>query len=356
MLYPYTFVPHTMDKMQSFIDFIFYAVWCKARHHREYGLHLFAANAKLYSVMFEFHYSDTKIADFFNKNIELIHKEFKKIPPHGIRQIKQWYKGNNNIELICSNEHKVQVAKYADIQKLYPDLEKSISIFFRNIYDNLNSAALKKYIGNIDSHYDEFISKNDEGKCPFCGINDLLGEYNSKREAYDHYLPKVFYPFNSINFRNLVPACHHCNSSYKGTKDPAYKPKDPLNATKRRVAFYPFKKSLQPISLEIKLKHIDIKKLTPKDITLHFGPNTIAQEIETWKDVYGIEERYKDKLCRKNDGKAWVMQVLDEWKNRGHDPKIFLTSLESNAKNYPLADCNFLKKPFFDALEKLGLF
>ncbi len=27
----------------------------------------------------------------------------------------------------------------------------------------------------------------------------------SNPEAYDHYLPKSLYPFNSINFRNLVP-------------------------------------------------------------------------------------------------------------------------------------------------------
>ena len=26
------------------------------------------------------------------------------------------------------------------------------------------------------------------------------------------YLPKVLYPFNSINFRNLVPDYNHCNA------------------------------------------------------------------------------------------------------------------------------------------------
>lgn len=29
MLFPYIYVPHQMEKMQEFIDFIFYAVWCK---------------------------------------------------------------------------------------------------------------------------------------------------------------------------------------------------------------------------------------------------------------------------------------------------------------------------------------
>ena len=31
MLFPYTYVPHSMEKMQEYIDFIFYQVWC-GRH------------------------------------------------------------------------------------------------------------------------------------------------------------------------------------------------------------------------------------------------------------------------------------------------------------------------------------
>ena len=31
MLFSYIYVPHKMEKMQAFIDFIFYEVWCKAR-------------------------------------------------------------------------------------------------------------------------------------------------------------------------------------------------------------------------------------------------------------------------------------------------------------------------------------
>ena len=61
----------------------------------------------------------------------------------------------------------------------------------------------------------------------------MKGTHHSKREAYDHYLPKVLYPFNSINFRNLAPACHECNSTYKLGKDPAHNPAG------RRKAFNP---------------------------------------------------------------------------------------------------------------------
>ena len=50
-----------------------------------------------------------------------------------------------------------------------------------------------------------------------------------------------------------------------------------------------------PIELQINLQHSDISKITPADITLHLSRRHHT-EIETWKDVYGIEERYKAKL------------------------------------------------------------
>ena len=44
MLFPYTYVPHQMEKMQTFIDFIFHEVWCEAPTSGPFGLNLFDAN------------------------------------------------------------------------------------------------------------------------------------------------------------------------------------------------------------------------------------------------------------------------------------------------------------------------
>lgn len=62
--------------------------------------------------------------------------------------------------------------------------------------------------------------------------------------------------------------------------------------------------------LQVVLHQTDIEKLTSADITLQFGPAALLEELDTWKDVYGIEERYKAKLCGENDGKYWLTQVL----------------------------------------------
>jgi len=356
MLFPYTYVPHQMEKMQAFIDFIFYAVWCQAPSKGLYRLELFASNPELLEVMTAFHYDDSKGAEFFAGHVERIYALFAPLSACQVEQLRLWYRANNDVEGVCANDHAMSLKRYADFPAELEDLGDQLKSFFTRLYSNVGIAVLKRCVGDIDDHYKTFVQTNKKGKCPFCGLSDLLGPNHIPREAYDHYLPKALYPFNSINFRNLVPACHHCNSSYKTSKDPAYIPKDPARAVHRRAVFYPYKTSAHSIELQIDLQHSDIANLIPADITLQFGPAAIAQEIDTWKDVYGIEERYKSKLCTESDGKAWLTQVLDEWRELGKEPQDFLNTLEFNAGCRPFTDCNFLKQPFLDACRRQGIF
>lgn len=358
MLFPYVYVPHQMERMQRFVNFIFYQVWCRAPKAGPYGLNLFDANPPLKEVMTLFAYDHTDAGDRFSSQVQAIYLKFSVLRHSDIAQFKRWFQGNNNLEMVCANDSATHLARYVDIAVNHKNLATQLGDFFKGLYSQsfLDLAALRAKIGEIDDHYNTFVQMNKVGKCPFCGIHDLLGEYHSKREAYDHYLPKALYPFNSINFRNLVPACHHCNSSYKTSKDPAYTPKDPARAIHRRAVFYPYKTAPHSIDLQINLQHSDITNLTPTDITLQFGPAMISEEIETWKHVYGIDERYKAKICGENDGKYWLMQVLDEWKEDGRLPSDFLKTLRRQAQAQPYADCNFLRKPFLDACKQTGLF
>lgn len=358
MLFPYTYVPHQIERMQRFVNFIFYQVWCRARKAGPYGLNLFDANPALKDVMMSFAYDHTDAGDRFSSQIQAIYLSFSLLGRRDIAQFKRWYQGNNNLVKVCANDPAAHLARYADIAVNHKNIADQLSTFFKGLYSQslLGLAALRAKVGDIDDHYQAFVKINTAGKCPFCGISDLFGEYHSKREAYDHYLPKALYPFNSINFRNLVPACHHCNSSYKTSKDPAYTPKDPARAVHRRAVFYPYKMAVHSIQLQIALQHLDIARLTPADITLQFGPAAITQEIDTWKDVYGIEERYKAKLCGENDGKYWLTQVLDECQAYDKEPADILAMRAQQARSRPYADCNFLRKPFLDACQQKGLF
>lgn len=352
MLFPYTYVPHQMEKMQAFIDFIFHEVWCKAPASGPFGLHLFDANAELREVMEAFYYSDTQGADFFYGHVERIYGLFSALTAAQINQFQQWYQDNNDLEKVCANDPTAHLVRYAEITVAYEDLGNQLAAFFKGLYSQslLDLAVLRAKIGDIADHYKAFVSTNKAGKCPFCGIGDIKGMRHSKREAYDHYLPKALYPFNSINFRNLAPACHECNSTYKLSKDPAH------NQGGRRKAFNPYAAAGHNVEIQLTLQHADIDKLEPADITMQFGPAVLAEELDTWKDVYGVEERYKAKLCGENEGKYWLTQVFEESEAYDKQPADILNMRIQQAQSRPYADCNFLRKAFLEACQAKGIF
>jgi hypothetical protein len=364
MLFPYTYVPHQMDRVQEFIDYIFFEIWCKAPVGLVFHPDLFDGNLDLKEVMSEFGFSAKAPASgkAFYKEVKEIYELFAKLPAQEIEQFKCWYQGNNDLEKVCANDPTAQVVRYADIEANYPKLTEQLASFFKELYSRLSLADLHAKIGDIDDHYKAFSKINRIGKCPFCGIDDLLGANHTPRDAYDHYLPKALYPFNSANFKNLVPACHHCNSSYKTSKDPIYTPKDAAGATLRRKAFFPFSTTHPVIDIKVTLPHLDLQKMTPAEVAISFGPSEVADQIETWKNVYGIVERYRAKLLG-GDAMAWLVEVLDEWRWNeesagvdGKPPEKYLREVSRHAVNSPYANGNFLKHSFLQSCKAVGLF
>ncbi|MAN80983.1 MAG: hypothetical protein CMM77_13055 [Rhodospirillaceae bacterium] len=348
MLVPYEYVPHQMERMQEFINFIF-DVWCSAPSGAPYSLNLYNGNPDLKEIMTAFHYADTQIADFYSSNIEAIYRHFSQLDQGQIDQLRLWFDANNQIEAACSDKD-LQIARYAEVEALDANLAAALRKFFTGIYDKVGAADLVQKIGTISAHHDAFVLVNNFGKCPFCGLSDLKGEYHEKREAYDHYLPKALYPFNSINFRNLVPTCHECNSVYKLQKDPAF------GEGARRKSFFAYSAVPSDIRIKVKLASPNYESISPDDIVFEYGPPEKTEEIATWCDLYGIDERYKAKCCGENDGKYWVAQVLDECANEGVTPDQLMARIRRQAEKSPLAESNFLKKAFLEGCKEAGFF
>ena len=353
MLFTYTYVPHQMDKMQRFIDFIFHEVWCKAPIGLDFQPDLFDGEPDLKEVMTEFGFS-TKAAvrgKTFYKDIKAIYELFAPLSPQDIDQFKLWYGGNNDLERVCANDPNIRIVRYADIPVAQKELSEQLAGFFKDLYSQslLNLAPLRAKIGDINDHYQTFVATNKPKKCPFCGITIIKRSNHTKREAYDHYLPKALYPFNSINFRNLAPACHDCNSAYKGTKDPIH------NAKGRRKAFNPYSKTAHVVRIKITLTHTDFDRLGDSDIIMEFGPTDLVEELETWRDLYGIDERYKAML-RDGDAQYWFQQVVDEGLPTNEQIAERLKKILKDAQNSPYAEYNFLKRPFLEACQQMGLF
>jgi hypothetical protein len=355
MLFPYKYIPHSIEKMQKFVDYIFDEVWCKAQSVPDYSFNLYDNEPELKDVIISFDSSNNKSSIFFNTKIREIFDVFKRLPATDIKKLKSWYKANNEIEKLCSNDPDVTPVLYKELKNFNLRLSDLIETFFKNLYPNkdhniLSPPPLSRKIGKIIDHYTEFMNVNKKGKCPFCGINDIKGNNHTKRDAYDHYLPKKLYPFNSINFRNLAPMCNDCNSFYKSAKDPLHSTND-----NRRKAFYSYSSACYKVEIRISLTSTDIEHLTSDDITIKFGPPDLLEELNTWNELFEIEKRYKDKCCSA-DARYWISQVIEEGENCGLMPIKMLSAKFKCAENSPYSDTNFLRIPFLKACKEKNIF
>ena len=207
--------------------------------------------------------------------------------------------------------------------------------FFDELFDrHIKSGPISKELGDLKKHVDEFSKGNREGVCPFCGLEETRDENYSTRDPYDHYLPRFKYPFNAVNFRNLVPICHICNSSYKTTKDPISQ-----WPGMRQQAFAPYESNVQFPEIQVKLDPHKIESLTKDDIDISIRSSANQNKIDVWQWLFGIQERYKGKLCKKRGAHAWLRMVLESVQ-----PRELFKDIVNNATKDPLLDDGFTKK------------
>ncbi len=125
---------------------------------------LFNANPELKQVMNDCHFSDSKYADFFASHVEQIYVLFSQLNPTTLSQLQTWYRNNNNIEQVCSNDPATSIAKYSCLCNLLAnsDLYEKLSSFFKELYNSklLTLKVLKDKIGTIDEHYKVFRNRN----------------------------------------------------------------------------------------------------------------------------------------------------------------------------------------------------
>ena len=360
MLFNYRYINHSIEGFQGYLDHLVKDVWCKATG--DFTLDML--HPELREIVEEIYNTEEdttrgNTGDLLYGPITKIYEIFKSQLTAAQRlQVSTWYDHNNDIDALCACDPHKLPATYADIHAINPNLAEQLKNFCESLFTRvIHIKAVTSRIGEIDDHYDAFVTENDEGKCPYCGFGDIKGVHHTKREAYDHFLPKGTYPFNSVNFHNLAPMCHDCNSSYKLKLDPI-KHIDPVtrkNNGGRRRAFYSYGNVNPGINISVTIKTKDVTNLVPDQIELKLTAPGRADEVEAWKDVFGIEERYRAKCCGENDGKGWLSRVRDECQNYNLTPQQMLNAEIRSAENRPWADSNFLKKPFLEACNKIGI-
>lgn len=267
------------------------------------------------------------------------------------KQIKKWYKRSRNLDNICNNVKLYNPISIHVFEKYSLKLAEELYSFYKNLFDHaLTLAVIKNNNGTLENHYKEFIKLNNRGICPFCGLSTLRSYEMKGHEAYDHFLPKETYPTYSVNFSNLVPTCHDCNSIHKLRNSPiVFK-----NNNKQKVIF-PYSSKTPDIDFKIKVNISNYQEYEHRHLSIAISSKVEIEKVRTWFKLYNIEKRYKDELTNEGSGKYWLVQFIDELANN-EDRETELKRLPEKLIKSKYKDKNFLKVPFILACREEGLF
>jgi len=179
MLFTYTYINHDIEKLQKYLDFIFFEIWCKA--DGTFDAEKLAGHPELQQIYIDLGNIDEdekggKSATFFNGHLEKIYAEFLTLDDATIERLKEGYRNNNNIEGLC-NDKSIQPMTYDDLKATHPDLTKLLKSFYGKLYGSESPFNLKVFgqlnTKLIQDHYEQFMNRNKEGKCPFCGLSNI---------------------------------------------------------------------------------------------------------------------------------------------------------------------------------------
>lgn len=213
------------------------------------------------------------------------------------------YMAHNEVEALCNGQGQLSKQWKTMSEKL----RNAATDLFSFMYEQtLNSESFREFSGvNLRDHYLAFRAAYAHQMCPFCGLEDYvdIGPEVLQRDHYDHYLHRSAYPFAAINFHNLYPMCHHCNSSFKKANEVLF-----CSATgKRRRAPFP-----QADRFELRI-HLD-RALEPEPLVhvelVPTDPVQDSEKFESWKDFLSIVPRYQAKICSKKA--AWLSEIIAE--------------------------------------------
>lgn len=338
MLFPYKYPKAKIQNVQSFVDYIMLEIVLKAKNFTSANLPVEKISKPYRDLIMNV--NSTYILDPLKK----MYQDARKLDQRHINILRNAVSENNKIEQLCKGI--IEPIRYVNLTKDFTkdnekDIIENIKIFCKNLYDKcLERKPFYTEYGKIKDYHDSLVGSSTA--CPFCGQTIMFTKYSKLRNAFDHYLPKSRYPFTSVNFHNLVPACPMCNSSFKRDVDVLFIGK------RRTKAFYPFTKEQYDIHIDVHLKKSYREDLTPSDVELTFSCKGHDEEVKNWLRVYHIEDRYKEYCCSSE-----IKQTLKSMKAFS---KVWLKEYIRMLGNSRNVDMNFLKIPFFEeALKTLGI-
>lgn len=344
----YNYIEHRIQGLQNFVDYLFQDVLFHAPEHQAEDLMEVVDNPTQKLL------GEVKKYKFYEQ-LSKLYDGCKTLDEVKVHSLRMAYRNNNQIEGLCRGE--VKPFRFKDLQKEHENDEdwkallKSLKDFCNDFYtEHVNLKAFQDRYGSMSEYYNTLV-KNDS-MCHCCGIEHVLTEDNTPRDAFDHYLPKALYPFVSMNFHNLVPTCPHCNSAYKRETDTLFVKQG--NSERQVKAFLPFEEEGQQYDIWVKItlaKHYDKDHFRDCGMQMSFTCEGKEEEVGTWLRIYKIEEQYTSfcysmqmqaiisDLLSTNDNPAYVDMQIKKMENLSGIGSYFLQA------SYAKAVVKSLSKP-----------
>ncbi len=334
MLYFYKSIsPHPIENLHNYLHNFFSKMFDEVNPTYDHAHHI---HADFKEIVTEYKAQiDDKLAAIFSSYIVLLPAE---------KQIVQTaYNNNNNIEGICNKSVK---------PFKYDELPASIKTPIKSLYDQLwgdnkilGYKKVEDKCGKVKNHFDGFRKVNFHCVCPFCGLDSLLCEHDDGRDDYDHYLPKSEYPFIAVNFSNLFPMCHKCNSKSKGSVDTPF---NNGNGEQQDLYFpYDYATVNHKVSLKINAPSTDLSNPESWSLQIDCEPTNIDKRA-SWVKVFNIEKRYKAIIAKESS--TWMEMLRQQYRilciKGGVSFDMFLENITSSFDFYLDDNKGILKKSF----------
>ena len=237
--------------------------------------------------------------------LEELFQAYKKLTGEQQQEVMAAIRDTNRVADLCENNSGL---KAVCLKKFPAAFQQPLKNLFIHLWENaLRSPKFNDHFSTgLEDFIDKFIAENKSIEvCPFCALECFYNLQGQSRREIDHWLCKEQYPYLAVNFDNLVPIGHDCNTSpAKGNKDVL------ASLVKHQRAYYPYCKH---DGILVAFNFLNEPTLTNDiekgDWELVIKPNDPKDDdlVESWKKLFNIQQRYEsainDKVFKLWEGK-----------------------------------------------------
>lgn len=290
--------------------------------------------------------------DYLLNPLKVMYDGCKRLKPFQIKLLRRAVYSNNKIEDLC--EGRLKPVHYSELRDVLgvenEPLLAAIKEFCYALYDNcLKRKPFEDEYESVRGYYKKLVGRNSN--CIMCGMMDVIDtDIDDTVSAFDHYLPRALYPFNSVNLMNLVPTCEKCNGKCKKAKDPLFGIGAEYKRKYQLRCFYPFSGVSYMIVVKVKFALPYKKNFSKENVEITLYCRDCQDKVDNWDRIYDIKKRYGSLVANDN----YYNIYLNERKSALEHHCTMERLIQLREKNME-GDMNFLKVPFLRAaMESIG--